>query len=823
MKAWQSAQNSNISQPDQRQDKSPMWILTCDGDLFGHKPIWLRPGSTHLLGRTTARTENRECLRYIDHKGVSRKHFLIEIGAVKPGDSAHVHTRSKITVTDNSKTGTTINGERIDKAQRVLDHSEYDFKLGSYEHVFHLKWQPVVLTFVNLKGKGDALAQYRQTLEQTDVKLVTDYLSNTTTHVVAKKRNTTQCLQALAQAKWTVSYDFVDSLAAAAIRAGVDANGDPAISQLEKDFVANWPSEEQSVVPAGSEPVVRPDEYLKPNAERSEIFTGFTFIFMVQSQFENLLPVVTSCGGKALLRAVVPEEASVDEFVAYVKSVAGFKETGKIHLTQQNEKGSIVVVQQRSDDTWWEAFDARVQATLGQRSIPQNELLDIILTLDRKSICKPFAGSLEDTTNDAESLAQDPGQRPNSAAASPSSIIGQLPPSAQPARPSSCEQAIASSARKKPRRVITQSRFKGFDDFDPSQVTLPAPGSPDPDAREHSQASDEDGTGVNEQSQDLHSQRASRKRPAPVEDLEDEEAAMDKLLPGMAAMKRRKTEAQGRKGTKGSEEISGDEQQESAAAEASTKKRGSKQIDVQAELHARRERAEEQRRKDEDALREQMAGIDLSQLKNLAKVEEFDLPVRDAPSRNMAGRGNASDRWDPAWNGRRDFKKFRPQGKRRAETRPQRVIITLEEVPRKGHGLGEEYWLTPASSSAKSKSQDQTRSQARIVEDSDDNADPPRFHRRPRNPPHDTQDVNQEPPDQGASRSTRSTGSGQTQDQVISQTMATESQRKAAGKRPATEQMGRSAKQPRQSRVASTVDLDDDDDDDNLKFRRKRR
>lgn len=113
-----------------------MWFLECDGQLFDHKRVWLRPGTQHLLGRTRGDKDSKERIRYIDHKSVSRKHLLIQIDSVNPGDSAHLHTKSKLTVTDGSKLGTTIDGQRLVKEAKVLDKDEHTLKLGSYENIF---------------------------------------------------------------------------------------------------------------------------------------------------------------------------------------------------------------------------------------------------------------------------------------------------------------------------------------------------------------------------------------------------------------------------------------------------------------------------------------------------------------------------------------------------------------------------------------------------------------------------------------------------------------------------------------------------------------
>ena len=96
-----------------------MWLLTCEGDLFGGKKLWLRPGSTHLLGRTSGRSDAGERIQYIDHKSVSRKHLLIAVGTIKAGGSALLHSRSEIKVTDASKVGTYLNGEKFMKETKL--------------------------------------------------------------------------------------------------------------------------------------------------------------------------------------------------------------------------------------------------------------------------------------------------------------------------------------------------------------------------------------------------------------------------------------------------------------------------------------------------------------------------------------------------------------------------------------------------------------------------------------------------------------------------------------------------------------------------------
>lgn len=101
------------------------------------KKLWLRPGTTHLLGRTKkAEPDSTERVQWIDHKSVSRKHLIVAVDSVKAGDSAHLHSKTKLTVTDGSKLGTLIDGQKLVKDSKVLDKKEHKVKLGSYEIEF---------------------------------------------------------------------------------------------------------------------------------------------------------------------------------------------------------------------------------------------------------------------------------------------------------------------------------------------------------------------------------------------------------------------------------------------------------------------------------------------------------------------------------------------------------------------------------------------------------------------------------------------------------------------------------------------------------------
>lgn len=814
-----------------------MWLLTCDGDLFGHKPIWLRPGSGHLLGRTSGRAEGGEVVRYINHKSVSRKHATIHVGEVKPGDATRLHTRSEIKITDGSKIGTYINGEKICQTSRVLDKLEYTIKLGNYEHAFHLKWRPVVFTFTGLskqmKASSDPLEAHRKKLEQAEVKLITEYVSSQTTHVIGKKRNTPPGLQALLQGRWVLAHSFVDAMAQATVSPGRDTNGIDRPSPLEADFEGNWPREDEHILPAAAEPNPKPNEYLKPNPERAELFANSTFIFLSQAQYDNLMPVVTSGSGKALLWDVEIGTSKAEDLVGYVKEAAGAKGDGDFRLSQHTGKGGIILVRLENKlDEWVSAFLTTVESTLEQRSMEQNQFLHAILSVDTSELRRPLlresqsqaqlAASLNGKSGRATSRVRDRNLPPTppveSPATAPAPTDNQTQPSMQHNQESS--EMADPLTRKKPRRTVTKSRFQGFGEIDPSQFTRPDSESPEP-----SQNTPQDQSmDVDEPLQKEPSQQPSRKRPAPPDEddgAEKEKAMMDKMLPGAAAMKKRRLQTND---ARGNTQNSTPEPESAAPAKKKVPRRKQTEMDVGAKLKQQKEDAEEARRRDEESLREALEDVDIADVR--AKVESFALPQREPPPRRaQVEPSGPSDRWDPAWNGRKNFKRFKRKGQSEDGPRLPRVIVGVEEVPRKGHGIGEEYWLNPPSSKGQGRSQTQTQTQTQIAHENGDD-DPTIFRRRVQNSiqeDREAEEVNEAFADEVAG-SSRTSNSRAGVNSTPSQTMGTESQRRAAGKRSAVQQDGLAAKKAKTSRPApSRAVVVDDDDDDEVKFRRKRR
>ena len=113
---------------------SPRYFLLHGGqlDLVANnvpagKRVWLRPGQRYLFGRV----KKDGVFQAIDHKGVSRRQCVIEVEKVNPGDGSLLHTRSKVTVTDeNSRSGTYVDGKLLKGASQELKNLQHHLKLG---------------------------------------------------------------------------------------------------------------------------------------------------------------------------------------------------------------------------------------------------------------------------------------------------------------------------------------------------------------------------------------------------------------------------------------------------------------------------------------------------------------------------------------------------------------------------------------------------------------------------------------------------------------------------------------------------------------------
>lgn len=233
-----------------------------------------------------------------------------------------------------------------------------------------------------------------QRLEGLDIKVMSDFVRGSTTHVVAKKRNTAKGLEALISGCYIVDHSFVDAVTTASEKEAERP------SLLEIDFDTYWPDALKFLPPRSKEPIQRSNSDYHPDSSRQAVFEGYTFVFYEEAQFETLLGPITSGRGKALLRQAEAGITTVDDFVRYVKSVAGEKGLGEFEDGSEG-KGVVVVRYQPPDGpthSWFSDFVTRVSLQLDHRLVEQNEFLDAILNNDASVLRKPLEIEQSGTT-----------------------------------------------------------------------------------------------------------------------------------------------------------------------------------------------------------------------------------------------------------------------------------------------------------------------------------------------------------------------------------------------------------------------------------------
>jgi hypothetical protein len=835
---------------------------------------------------------------------VSRKHLVLEVKPIESGAGTRIHEKSALTITDDSKLGSTLDGESFKKETKTLKGNEHVIRLGRFESEFKIRWRPVVLTVTSLnktqKSAADPLFSAREKLEKYDIKLSLEYIPNVTTHVVATKRNILPTLCALIEGRHVVIDSFVDALAEACASQPNHADPqNPLRSPLEQDFVSNWPVEAEYLPPPGKEPVTRGPEYFSPNPQRSNVFEGYTFVFVDPNQFEFLQPIITVGGGKAVVYERFQKNASrPEEFVEFTKQ----KNHGAWKPGQG--KGPVVVrFEIKPDDQWGHQFCNDADIALRQRSIKQNEFLDAILLNDATKLRRPLEETTEPPSSTAPAQLSSTTSRVGSRSAIGTSSVPPPPSQSSVAPPREPEQTAAALQQtattlppRRQRRAITESRFKGFDDFDTSAV---------PPRRAPVQDSDDELSDDNFASEVPEPSQPSRqphtqgkKRPAPPSDDEisndapartkrtrrhgdgdeemgDAEDVVDQLLPAAAAMRRKKTNTQvgGENGSaavhheKTEKELA--REREKARLERARRKRDrNAEINVEEEVRKRRRREIEEAEAEEERVRRGLEGVDVGGLRDLVEIEEMEAPSRlmERVSRDDAREGSESRNgreWREEWNGRKNFKGFRPKrtkGESRGQNEPprQRIIVALEEVKKKSFGIGEEYWgesRSDGKKSQESRKTSQVESQrVRATQRDDEEGDDRQFRRSKKSKSQssaaksqsqrtaksasrsavvaESDDDEQLPDDPMAvqhpeereevmlpPQTDHSLRSRVTETQISKAAGSPETQRK--GKRPAKESVG--SEPPSKKGRRKKVESEEDSDEDGLKFRRKRK
>lgn len=245
----------------------------------------------------------------------------------------------------------------------------------------------MTFSFPTKEEKADPWKILYQRLGPLDIKVSKKYHVGVTTHLAASKRNTSKGLQALIDGKYIVHADsYVNALEIATIPDNDD------FSPLEKDFEGNFPDPLDHLPPRGEEPTQRDSSAYAPLASRRNMFEGYKFIFYEERQYLNLYAPIEEGGGKVLLEVAKPNQTQVDDFVRYVKTVAG--DTGLGEFEDGSVGKGVVVVRfnpvKGAGTDWFAEFGREVSLRLGQRLIEQNEFLDAILGSDASVLRRPL-------------------------------------------------------------------------------------------------------------------------------------------------------------------------------------------------------------------------------------------------------------------------------------------------------------------------------------------------------------------------------------------------------------------------------------------------
>ncbi|KID78908.1 Nibrin [Metarhizium brunneum] len=768
-----------------------MWLLESK-DAFDGRRLWLRPGKTYLFGRTASEPGQLA----ISHTTISRKHLTITVETVKAGFAQHLTGRSKLTIEDlGTKIGTVVNGRKIRGEKYVAAEAELEVTMGKCPSKFRITWFPVAFTFsfTSKELQTDPLTTLQERFEQLDVKLLTDYNIEHTTHVVSRKRNTAKGLQALINGKYVVTETFLDAITQAA-----EANDASEPSSLEQDFDTYWPSAMEHLPPRGGEPVQHPDSIYAPDRDRKDVFEGYTFIFYDKTQYNNLMAPITNGGGKAIFESITTGETHTDEFVRFVKQVAGEKGLGS--FDDGSEGKGVVLVRylpaKGGHIEWYTEFITAVSLRLDHRPIEQNEFLEAILTKDAKILRRPLEVESAPASQTAENGEPEPTLTENVTSVQTEPLIEEQP---------------------QPRRTRTtrpvKRRFAGFDDdADIDMDDLVVGSLPRDSAPGRAEKQDEGGLFVSQEPDMAGSQpppgiydSQARKRTASIED-----DLMDGMAPAVARFKRQRLE-------RGEDFAPPSPLPEPEPATVTAKKTKEK-LNVLAMAARHREEEEARARAEREDLANLPDDIDLAEIRRLNIVEEMEIRVstRDARTRE---KDVVDGRWNPKWNGMKNFKKFRSRGEATGRL-PVRTIVALQEVKNKEFGIGDNYWLEDEGVERK-RSPTKVRS-AQSTQNSASVAEPSPRHRATHVVVSESEEEDDAPDSVRPGKQTGSVGTSSTKVTATpSQTTSTSSSRQARAtqeKRSAAESLsGQRAK--RQRPALRAIQADSDDSEDELKFR----
>ncbi|KAG4306435.1 hypothetical protein PORY_000423 [Pneumocystis oryctolagi] len=271
-----------------------MWILESNSDELNGVRRYLKPGKEYLVGRAKYITDIT-----IDSRTVSKKHAKIVVGAVENGSSLLLEKKMPIYVIDlNSKFGTLVNNVKLTNLPKECDHDS-EIIFAKCQGKFRLFWHPVVFTLSGIK-----IRDIQPLVESYGIKITKEYC-DMTTHVVSKQRNTAKNLQALINGVFVVANSYVNELV-------------KTIGLVELNFDHGFPNPQKHVPPDNiySSIDACPEDFM-PNKCRKRLFHGLVFVFFDKKQYFTLSPPINTAGGKTVL---CEDTSNIEQIITFIQN-----------------------------------------------------------------------------------------------------------------------------------------------------------------------------------------------------------------------------------------------------------------------------------------------------------------------------------------------------------------------------------------------------------------------------------------------------------------------------------------------------------------------
>lgn len=581
------------------------------------------------------------------------------------------------------------------------------------------------------------------------MKCITEFVAQETSHVVSDKRNTALVLQALVAGRFIITTDYISAISKVAERT-VSNDANTTMSLLEQDYDLYWPKELDYLTPPGNEPNPREehDKVFLPEPKRAEVFNKYMFIFCSRSQYDMFLAVITSGGGKALLKEVTHPDTDpdFDEFLAFVMSCAGIKDGKTCRLSDlHRERGGVIVVRPSNPHkVGGVEFFQKLDLSLDQRSVVQNEFLDAIINNDARPLRRALEVDYVDDESHTIATSQQRLQQPALSIGNDvttSSNPPQTDATTEVPKDNTTTKDATASTKPKIRKHFNVQKIETFDDFDPSQIvpvsevsqsesSFPAQSQrfiETNDDELHLEGVANSQVGPSQSQPPISRKRAAESQLQPIIPTTSE--VLDSILPYSTAIKKRRLEEEA---SSLSNKRPLPKTFESNDPSPVVKKQKTalntveEEQDLQKTMQARRKQEDTIRERDEESLRNAIPdGMEVSQLKDVAVIVEMPIIPRSKVSRHSASNntnqnGDDEHAWKPEWNGRanwKGFKKRRPARNSADDTSQtpttarrddgpirRRVIVTLEEFDPYGKSSDrQDYWLLDTLDSARSR------------------------------------------------------------------------------------------------------------------------